>query len=79
MALAGYNAGGSRVRRWVREAPQSHTDLWVEDIPFKETRNYVKRVLSSNQTYLAVWREVDEEQSAFFPFSIQPVGEFTAR
>ena len=43
-ALAGYNAGPHRVRRWVdSEVP---TDQWIESLPFKETREYVQNVLA---------------------------------
>jgi soluble lytic murein transglycosylase len=45
LATAAYNAGPHRVQRWLPK----HTleaDVWVETIPFKETRNYVKRVMA---------------------------------
>ena len=59
MAVAGYNAGPNRVRRWVREFGDPRTaDVdpidWVEQIPFKETRNYVQRVMENLQVYRAV-------------------------
>ena len=43
-ALAGYNAGPHRVRRWV--ASEVPTDQWIESLPFKETREYVQNVLA---------------------------------
>lgn len=51
MAAAAYNAGPSRPRRW-REGPTLETAAWAESIPFNETRDYVKKVLS-NATYYA--------------------------
>lgn len=47
--IAAYNAGGGAVRSW----PAGHTDiaLWVEDIPFRQTRHYVKRVIGSYAAY----------------------------
>jgi soluble lytic murein transglycosylase len=59
MAIAGYNAGPHRVRRWVREfgdPRKSEVDPidWVEQIPFTETRNYVQRVMENLQVYRAV-------------------------
>ena len=39
-AAAAYNAGPGRVDRWLRDAPEEF-DLFVESIPFRETRNYV--------------------------------------
>ncbi|SEL92547.1 transglycosylase SLT domain-containing protein [Halomonas daqiaonensis] len=44
-ATAAYNAGPSRVDRWLRDSPQEF-DLFVESIPFRETRNYVQAVLA---------------------------------
>lgn len=46
LAIAAYNAGVGRVERWRRETGPIAFDLWVEKIPFDETRNYVRRVLS---------------------------------
>ena len=51
MAAAAYNAGPSRPRKW-REGPVLETAAWAENIPFAETRDYVKKVLS-NATYYA--------------------------
>ncbi|MDD9878821.1 MAG: lytic transglycosylase domain-containing protein [Magnetovibrio sp.] len=56
LALAGYNAGPHRARRWIkqhgdpRKAEVDSID-WVEMIPFDETRNYVQRVLENLQIY----------------------------
>ncbi|MGM0983593.1 MAG: transglycosylase SLT domain-containing protein [Pseudomonadota bacterium] len=44
-AAAAYNAGPGRVDRWLRDAPEAF-DLFVESIPFRETRNYVQAVLA---------------------------------
>ncbi|WP_411971195.1 transglycosylase SLT domain-containing protein [Halomonas kalidii] len=44
-ATAAYNAGPGRVDRWLRDAPEEF-DLFVESIPFRETRNYVQAVLA---------------------------------
>jgi soluble lytic murein transglycosylase len=56
LALAGYNAGPARARRWARlnGNPRERTiDTidWIEMIPFNETRNYVQRVLENLQVY----------------------------
>jgi soluble lytic murein transglycosylase len=45
LASAAYNAGPGRVKRWLQQRPCLPTDVWVELIPFKETRNYVRNVL----------------------------------
>jgi soluble lytic murein transglycosylase len=46
LASAAYNAGPGRVRQWLRGANHLSFDVWVESIPFDETRQYVQNVLS---------------------------------
>ncbi|WP_040260725.1 transglycosylase SLT domain-containing protein [Pseudomonas massiliensis] len=46
LASAAYNAGAGRVRQWLRGANHLSFDVWVESIPFDETRQYVQNVLS---------------------------------
>lgn len=43
LATAGYNAGPAAARRWLPSEPMA-TDVWVENIPYNETRAYVQRV-----------------------------------
>ena len=50
-ALAAYNAGDSRVLRWMREKPGLPQDEFIDDIPFPETQNYVKRILGTAEDY----------------------------
>jgi soluble lytic murein transglycosylase len=50
-ALASYNAGESRVARWIQEAPGLPTDEFIDNIPFPETQNYVKRILGTADDY----------------------------
>ncbi len=45
LAAAAYNAGPARVKRWRAETGPQPADIWLENIPFKETRNYVTSVL----------------------------------
>ncbi|MDG2244061.1 MAG: transglycosylase SLT domain-containing protein [Rhodospirillaceae bacterium] len=59
MAIAAYNAGPYRVKRWIREfgdPRKAEVDPidWIEQIPFTETRNYVQRVMENLQVYRAV-------------------------
>ncbi|MGC2061510.1 MAG: transglycosylase SLT domain-containing protein [Thermodesulfovibrionales bacterium] len=49
--LAAYNAGETAVRKWEQEGRYRNTDEFVEDIPYVETRNYVKKVLTSYFQY----------------------------
>lgn len=51
LAIASYNAGPGAVNRWIKSHGNLDLDLWVESIPFDQTRHYVKRVLSSFQAY----------------------------
>lgn len=56
LAIASYNAGPSRVKKWIREWGDPRTgeiDVidWIELIPFNETRNYVQRVMENLQVY----------------------------
>lgn len=58
LAIASYNAGPSAAARWVRQygdprEPGVDVIDWVESIPYRETRNYVQRVLENLQVYRA--------------------------
>ncbi|MEO8483164.1 MAG: transglycosylase SLT domain-containing protein [Acidobacteriota bacterium] len=50
-ALAAYNAGESRVVRWRAERPGAPRDEFIDDIPFPETQNYVKRIIGTAEDY----------------------------
>jgi len=50
-ALASYNAGENRVVRWKGERPGLDEDEFIDDIPFPETQNYVKRILGTAEDY----------------------------
>jgi soluble lytic murein transglycosylase len=50
LATASYNAGPHRVTNWMPETPLD-ADIWIETIPFNETREYVKNVLSYSAIY----------------------------
>lgn len=51
LATASYNAGWHRVKTWVPEGEPMAADIWIENIPYRETRNYVKAVLAYKQIY----------------------------
>ena len=51
LASAAYNAGPGRVRQWLKGANHLAFDVWVENIPFDETRQYVQNVLSYSVIY----------------------------
>jgi len=50
LATAAYNAGPYNVKKWIPDKEMS-ADVWIETIPFKETRNYVQRVLTYTSIY----------------------------
>jgi soluble lytic murein transglycosylase len=50
-ATAAYNAGSGAVKRWVGPLLDAHPDLWVEAIPYRETREYVPRVMAFSVIY----------------------------
>lgn len=50
-ALASYNAGDSRVARWKEDRTDLDEDEFIDDIPFPETQNYVKRILGTAEDY----------------------------
>ncbi len=51
LATASYNAGPYRVKKWLKNTSAMPADIWIETIPFKETRNYVKSVLAYQEIY----------------------------
>lgn len=51
LMAAAYNAGGGRISGWLRNQPNDDIALWVEDIPYLETRDYTKRVIGSYAAY----------------------------
>ena len=52
LATAAYNAGTSRVKKWMPETGSKiPADVWIEMVPFTETRKYLKRVL----TYMVIY------------------------
>ena len=58
MTAAAYNAGPSRVSRWIKTYGDPRTGEidpidWLESLPFSETRNYVQRVMENMQVYRA--------------------------
>jgi soluble lytic murein transglycosylase len=50
-ALASYNAGESRIVRWRAERPGLAQEEFIDDIPFPETQNYVKKILGTADDY----------------------------
>ena len=51
LATASYNAGPWRVKSWMPKDEAQSADLWIENVPFTETRKYLKRVLTYTVIY----------------------------
>jgi soluble lytic murein transglycosylase len=55
LALGSYNAGPHNVAKWITKLGNLDADEFVEEVPFHETRNYIKRVLRSYGAYKAIY------------------------
>lgn len=55
--LAAYNAGDSKVRKWLSEGTWTGRQQDLEQIPYQETRQYMERVLFDYQVYRRIYRE----------------------
>jgi soluble lytic murein transglycosylase len=52
LATAAYNAGPGRISRWLKQQPEAvSADIWVETLPYRETREYVQNVLAFSVIY----------------------------
>lgn len=62
LALAGYNAGYGNVKKWRRRYRTKDIDIFIELIPFDETRRYVKKVMRSYYLYRWLYGRDDYDQ-----------------
>lgn len=51
LATAAYNAGPHRVDRWLPDSAAMDARVWIENIPFNETRKYVRRVMAAETIF----------------------------
>ncbi len=70
LAIAAYNGGGGSVRKWLSKMPSEPfpVDVFVEQIPFEQTRDYVKKVSNAWMTYSWLDNGIDKIQ---FPLMLQ--------
>jgi soluble lytic murein transglycosylase len=54
-ALAAYNAGSSRAKRWLEKAGTDDPEVFVERIPFRETRDYVRIIMRNRELYRSMY------------------------
>ncbi len=59
LIFAGYNGGHGNVNGWLRARGDLPLDVWVEEIPYSQTRNYVKRVTMSYWVYRWLYGDPD--------------------
>jgi soluble lytic murein transglycosylase len=64
-ALAAYNGGPGNVRKWSKRWNNLSLLEWVESIPFRETRNYVKRIMEFYVHYVRLYNDSDYFEKLF--------------
>ena len=70
LAIGAYNGGSGAVDRWMRARSGDELDLFVEAIPWEETRNYVKRVLYSQAVYAYLYEPSTLKESLGLPLRL---------
>ena len=71
LATVAYNAGPTRVKRWIEQYRCFPPDIWVELIPFNQTRDYVERVLS----YTPIFESQMVKHQKVKPMLLEPIQE----
>jgi len=71
LASAAYNAGPHRVKAWLPEDTELPADVWVDTIPFTETREYVRAILA--YTALFEWKLYQDQTPTRLSVHLQPV------
>ncbi len=65
LAIAAYNAGETAVRQWVERTNPEDTDLFIESIPYAETRLYVKTVTRNQHEYRRIYETISTVGTLF--------------
>ncbi|MEK7357633.1 MAG: lytic transglycosylase domain-containing protein, partial [Bdellovibrionota bacterium] len=66
LTLAAYNAGPSRVDRWTKRYPTENKFLFLDFIPFKETREYVSSILRNYYWYVRLYQNPAGQSDAMY-------------
>jgi len=69
LAAAAYNAGPNSVKRWIKFDDTLASDIWIETIPYKETRGYVAAVL----TYAMIYQQRLPEKNTLISEFLQDI------
>ena len=67
LAIPSYNAGPGATKRWLRARPEAEFDVFVERVPYEETRNYTKRVIGSLAAYATLYGDGMREPLLMLP------------
>ncbi len=57
LVVAGYNAGEGAAGKWAKARPGDDIDIFIEEIPYDQTRGYTKRVIGTLATYLFLYSD----------------------
>jgi soluble lytic murein transglycosylase len=71
LQAAGFNGGPHAVARWLDEQQETRLDFFVERIPFEQTRNYVRRVITSYARYLFLYETEDDSWPLELPETVR--------
>ena len=72
LAIPSYNAGMGATRKWLPSQQAVDFDLWVERIPYDETRLYTKRVIASTATYGYLYERDGLDEWMKLPVQLKP-------
>jgi len=72
LAIPGYNAGPGAPERWLEQHPNADFDVFVESIPYQETREYTKRVMKTMAAYAFVYGKGLGEPLLLPPLKVDP-------
>ncbi len=73
LAIPGYNAGPGAPDRWVEAHPNADFDVFVESIPYTETREYTKRVMKTMAAYATLYGAGFDAALVRPPLKVKPV------
>ena len=66
-AIASYNAGRRPVKRWWKAGRNKPMEIFIEEIPYQETKNYVKRVLGYYHEYKRIYGDTNRSKRGGTP------------
>ncbi len=71
LAIPSYNAGPGATQRWLTARSGDDFDVWVESIPYEETRGYTRRVVSSTAVYAWLYEPSSAQTVGFVPLVLK--------